>query len=154
MTDPTAPQPHPSPHLPINWPGGSFEGHLPPLVEDWFDEAHTAAERAQEMRDWGPFDGLPEGDPPGQWGFDPGGSSAASAPTLELLSGVVSRVAGDLGGLQLEELPSTWLNVSRYAEGLTLRGVAIGDVLVLQIERTGQGRIYIRRLVLHQTLEG
>ena len=153
MTEPLEPRPRLSLHLPASWAGGTFEGVLEPLHTDWHLEERALPERVAEMRDWTPLEDLEAGDAPEPWGaLDLGGGGGPPVPVaVELVSGVVARVASGGSGLQLEELGDQWLNVSRYVEGAVLGGVGSGDVIVAECERGRNGRLYIKSLPFHQS---
>ena len=143
MTTPT-PQKTLSPHLPANWQGGTFEGHLGPLTEDWYAEERTELERVDEMGDWSALEPLTAGDPPESWGaIDLGSAGAPAGPRqTEARSGAVLRVSAT--GVVLDDHPDVWLNLSRYASPpVDLRGVHTGDVCTAQVEVGRDGRCYL-----------
>lgn len=149
MTDePDAAPTFPNPSLPRGWRGGTLEGVLPPLHDDWYLEGYTEPARVAEMTTWAPLEELEAGDPPGQVGFDLGSVGGGGAPRpTETLSGVVQRVSATGTGLVLEELEG-WLNVSRF-HPVELTGLGTGDVVEAEVETGKDGRRYlvsVRRL--------
>lgn len=149
----TPPRPPLNPAFPATWAGGTFEGLLAPLHDDWYDEGRTEAQRVAEMADWTPFEALAEADPPGQTGFDV--ASAGPVPSrTETLSGAVRRVSSTRTGLLLEELPDDWLNVSRSAKGIDLGAFGPGDVVVCEVEVGANGRRYLTSIRALETFAG
>lgn len=146
MTDePDAAPTFPNPSLPRGWRGGTLEGVLPPLHDDWYLEGYTEPARVAEMTTWAPLEELEAGDPPGQTGFDLGsvGAGGGGPRPPERLSGAVLRVSSTLSGLIVDALPETWLNLSRYGPAIDLQGVRVGDVLEVEVERGRDGRCYL-----------
>ena len=139
----TPPQKTPSPPLPLNWQGGTLN-HLDPLVPDFHDEdQHADPEWVALMSSWAPIEHLSEADPPGRWGFDPGGLPGAGAGPrqTEARSGAVLRVSAT--GVVLDDFPDVWLNVSRYGPPVDLRGVHTGDICTAEVEVGRDGRCYL-----------
>jgi hypothetical protein len=146
MPDRSPPQQTPSPHLPINWSGGVLEGHLAPLVEDWWDE-DAYAEGWHLNADWTPLEHLVEADPPETERFDPGGGGAGAPPRqTEPRSGAVLRVSAT--GVILDDFDQQWLNTSRFHPTVDLREVRVGDVCLARVELSREGRAYLTALTV------
>ena len=98
MTTP-APQKTLSPHLPLHWQGGTFEGHLAPDNHEWHLESWAPPEWVALMATWAPLEPLTEGDPPEVWGtIDLGGGGAPAGPRkTEARSGAVRADQRDRG---------------------------------------------------------
>ena len=138
---------------------GLDRGELGALQADWHDQLAHQPPEALALALAGDQLVLEQGeaDPPEVWGvLEPergGAGGGQGGPRTETLRGRVQRVAGDGGGIVLAgtgtDADDSWINASKWADPpVDFSRLRVGELVELEVTRAGNGRYYVRRVVV------